>query len=158
MMTRQEKLSDFFRQYALVSLGPEPEKLADFYDTSFLAAGPRGGAAFKNDESFLAWLREVHTFNVRSGMTSMTVGTVAETPVSAEYSLVTVEWATTFSRRAIPRFGSVFRTSFASPGTAGRSLRTSRTTTRRTRCAVTGSYEGDRAFVTIARYHLRVVG
>ena len=98
MMTRQEKLSDFFRQYALVSLGPEPEKLADFYDTSFLAAGPKGGAAFKNDESFLAWLREVHTFNVRSGMTSMTVGTVAETPVSAEYSLVTVEWATTFQQ------------------------------------------------------------
>jgi hypothetical protein len=97
-MTRQERLSDFFRQYARVSLGPKPEKLADSYDTSFLAAGPKGGAAFKNDESFLAWLREVHTFNARSGMTSMTVGTVAETPISAEYSLVTVGWAATFQQ------------------------------------------------------------
>jgi hypothetical protein len=97
-VTRQEKLYDFFRQYALVSLGSEPEKLAAFYDTSFLAAGPKGGAAFKNDESFLAWLREVHTFNVRSGMTSMTVGTVAEMPISAEYCLVTVQWAATFQQ------------------------------------------------------------
>jgi len=97
-VTRQEKLYDFFRRYAVVSLGPEPEKLAGSYDTSFLAAGPKGGAAFRNDESFLAWLRELHTFNVRSGMTSMTVGTVAETPITAEYCLVTVEWAATFQQ------------------------------------------------------------
>ena len=97
-VTRQEKLYDFFRRYAVVSLGPEPEKLAGSYDASFLAAGPKGGAAFRNDESFLAWLREVHTFNVRSGMTSMKVGSVAETPISAEYSLVTVEWAATFQQ------------------------------------------------------------
>ena len=31
-------------------------------------------------------------------MTSMTVGTVAETAVSADYTLVTVEWAATFER------------------------------------------------------------
>lgn len=97
-MNREDKLRDFFRHYARVSLGPEPEKLVDFYDTSFLAAGPKGGAAFKNDEAFLAWLREVHAFNVKSGMTSMTVGTIAETPVSADYTLVNVEWAATFER------------------------------------------------------------
>ena len=81
-----------------MSLGPEPEKLADFYDTSFLAAGPKGGAAFKNDESFLAWLTELHAFNVKTGMTSMTVGEVGETPVGAGYALVTVTWAATFQR------------------------------------------------------------
>ena len=97
-MTRPEKLSDFFRRYALVSLGPDPEKLADFYDTSFLAAGPKGGAAFRNDEAFLAWLREMHRFNIQSGMTSMTVGAVTETAISAKYSLVTVEWSATFER------------------------------------------------------------
>jgi hypothetical protein len=95
-MNREEKLRDFFQQYALVSLGPEPEKLADMYDTSFLAAGPKGGAAFKNDEAFLSWLREVHAFNARSGMTSMVVGGVEETPVGGGYTLVTVEWAATF--------------------------------------------------------------
>jgi hypothetical protein len=95
---REEKLRDFFRRYALVSLGPEPEKLAEFYDSSFLAAGPKGGAAFKNDEAFLAWLREVHTFNVRSGMTSMTVNQVDETTISDDYTLAMVEWAATFQR------------------------------------------------------------
>lgn len=97
-MNRGESLREFFRQYALVSLGPQPEKLAAFYETSFLAAGPKGGAAFKNDEAFRSWLREVHAFNNRSGMTSMTAGEIEETPVSADYTLVTVEWAATFQR------------------------------------------------------------
>lgn len=95
---REGKLRDFFQRYAIVSQGSEPGRLAEFYDTSFLAAGPKGAAAFKNDEAFLAWLREVHTFNVRSGMTSMTVNTIGETPVSDEYTLVAVEWAATFQR------------------------------------------------------------
>lgn len=95
---REEQHRDFFRRYALVSLGPEPEKLAEFYDTSFLAAGPRGGAAFRNDEAFLAWLRQAHTFNMTNGMTSMTVGEVRQTPVSDDYTLVTVDWVATFQR------------------------------------------------------------
>ena len=66
-MKREAKLHDFFQRYALVSLGSEPEQLAGFYDSSFLAAGPKGAAAFRNDEAFLAWLREVHAFNVRRG-------------------------------------------------------------------------------------------
>jgi hypothetical protein len=97
-MNREEMLRDFFRRYADVSLGPEPEKLAEFYDASFLAAGPKGGAAFRNDETFLAWLQDVHAFNVRSGMTSMTVDGVSETPVGAGYTLVTADWAATFQR------------------------------------------------------------
>lgn len=97
-MSREEELRAYFERYARVALGPEPEKLAGFYDASFLAAGPKGGAAFNNDASFLAWLREVHAFNVRSGMTSMAVDGVGETPVSADYALVTVTWAATFRR------------------------------------------------------------
>jgi len=97
-MSREDVLRDFFRRYARVSLGPEPETLADFYDTSFLVAGPKGGAAFKNDESFLAWLRELRLFNVKSGMTSMAVDGIGETPVGGGYTLVTVTWAATFQR------------------------------------------------------------
>jgi hypothetical protein len=93
---RNENRRDYFQRYAALSLGSEPEKLAAFYDTSFLAAGPKGGAAFRNDESFVAWLRELHAFNVRTGMTSMTVGGTEETPIGAGYSLVTVTWAATF--------------------------------------------------------------
>jgi hypothetical protein len=66
--SREETLGEFFGRYVRVSLGAEPEKLADFYDTSFLVAGPKGGAAFKNDE------------------------------IGAGYTLVTVAWAATFVR------------------------------------------------------------
>jgi hypothetical protein len=95
---REDALREYFERYARVALGPEPEQLADFYDTSFLAAGPQGGAAFKNDESFLAWLREVHAFNARTGMTSMTVAEVSEVPIGGGYTLVAVTWAATFEK------------------------------------------------------------
>jgi len=58
MTNRQERLVEFFERYSRASLGPEPERLAELYDASFLAAGPRGSAAFRNDESFLEWLRQ----------------------------------------------------------------------------------------------------
>jgi hypothetical protein len=95
---RHGKLHGFFARYASVALGDEPTKLAEFYDQSFLAAGPKGGAAFKNDESFLAWLRDLRAFNVKTGMTSMDVREVRESPIGAGYSLVGVDWAATFRR------------------------------------------------------------
>jgi hypothetical protein len=96
--SREKQLRDYFQRYGGVTLGSEPEQLAQFYEPSFLAAGPKGGAAFKNDESFLAWARELHASNVKSGLTSMAVEEIAETPVSAGYTLVTVKWAATFRR------------------------------------------------------------
>lgn len=96
--SRQEHLQEFFRRYASFALDEDPTKLAEFYDASFLAAGPRGGAAFKNDEAFLAWLRELHAFNVKVGMTSMTVEEVCEVPVGAGYTLATVTWGAAFQR------------------------------------------------------------
>jgi hypothetical protein len=98
LIKREEQLRTFFGRYATVSLGPDPEKLAEFYDTSFLAAGPKGGAAFNNDTAFLSWLREVHDFNVHSGMTSLAAGGIEEIPVSADYTLATVAWAATFRK------------------------------------------------------------
>lgn len=98
MPGRPETLQEFFRRYASLSLGGDPAKLAGFYDASFLAAGPKGGAAFKNDEAFVAWLRELRAFNSRTGMTSMAIDDIHEIPVGAGYSLATVTWAATFLR------------------------------------------------------------
>lgn len=95
---RQEMLQEYFKRYGSLSIESEPETLAEFYDGSFLAAGPGGGAAFRNDESFLAWLRELRKFNVNAGMTSMSPAALTETPVGGGYSLVTVTWAATFAR------------------------------------------------------------
>src|SRR5690606_35522052 len=44
MTNRQERLVEFFERYSRASLGPEPERLAELYDASFLAAGHRGVA------------------------------------------------------------------------------------------------------------------
>ena len=101
MVNREEQLRTFFRRYATVSRGPDPEKLARFYDTSFLAAGPKGGAAFNNDSAFLSWLRRVHDFNVQSGMRSIEAGEIEEIVVSADYTLATVAWAATFEKTGV---------------------------------------------------------
>jgi hypothetical protein len=91
-------LREFFQRYATVSLGSEPEKLAEFYDQSFLVAGPKGGAAFRNDAAFLDWLRQVHDYNVKTGMASMAAEDVDPVRVSADYSLVAVRWAARFQK------------------------------------------------------------
>ena len=97
-MRSDQQFLDYFRRYAAVSFGPEPEKLAEYYDQSFLAAGPKGGAAFRNDEAFLDWLRQVHGFNVKTGLTSMAAEGIDQVQVSADYTLVTVRWAATFRK------------------------------------------------------------
>lgn len=97
-MKQDEPLREFFRRYATLSLGSDPEKLAELYDQSFLAAGPKGGAAFRNDEAFLDWLRQVHDFNVKSGMASIAAEEIDEIRISADYILVTVKWAARFQK------------------------------------------------------------
>lgn len=97
-MNPTEEFREYFQRYAAVSLGPDPEQLADFYDESFLTAGPRGGVTFKNDDAFLAWLRQVHDFNATTGMTALAVEDIEQIPVSADYALVTVKWSATFQK------------------------------------------------------------
>jgi hypothetical protein len=97
-MIGEDALRDYFERYARTSLGPDPEQLAGFYDASFVAAGPKGSAAFTNDASFRAWLREVHAFNQKSGMSALSVDGVRETPISADFLLATVTWAATFRK------------------------------------------------------------
>ena len=97
-MSGDGQLRDYFERYARTSLGPDPEALAAFYDASFVAAGPKGSAAFTNDASFRGWLREVHAFNEKSGMSALSVDDVRETPISADFVMATVTWAATFRK------------------------------------------------------------
>jgi len=41
-MSREENLGDFFRRYARISLVPEPEKLAEYFDVSLLSVCLKG--------------------------------------------------------------------------------------------------------------------
>jgi hypothetical protein len=79
-------------------MGAEPEKLAAFYDASFLAAGPQGGAAFQNDDAFRGWLKQVHEFNQKAGMTALEVVGIRETPLSNDYLIASVRWGARFHR------------------------------------------------------------
>jgi hypothetical protein len=97
-VSEHSAFTGFFQRYASISIGPAPEKLADFYDASFLAAGPQGVAAFQNDDAFLGWLRQVHQFNAQTGMTALEAIDVRDTPISNDYALATVRWGARFSK------------------------------------------------------------
>lgn len=91
-------LEAWFREYARISLGPEPEALAERYADSFLAAAPAGSAAFQNNAEFVQWLRQVHDFNEQSGMQSMDVVAVDEMPLGVHFTMATVEWEAQFQK------------------------------------------------------------
>jgi hypothetical protein len=95
-----DALKLFFDGYAKASMGPDPEAVADHYASDFVTSGPTGSAAFRNDEKFLAWLRQVHDFNQQSGMQSLEVVSVSQVPIEDHHALATVEWGTTFVKTA----------------------------------------------------------
>lgn len=97
-MDRVSTIENFFETYALVAMRPEPEPHANLYANEFIAAAPSGSAAFKNDEQFLEWLKQVYEFNEKTGMESIQVISVHENPITNQYSLVTVEWAAKYKK------------------------------------------------------------
>jgi hypothetical protein len=92
----QSHLHKFFTEYAAISLGSEPERLAELYGDGFLVAGPQASAVFKNDEQFLSWLRQVHEFNKAAGMVSLAVVSISELRLSAQFTIATIQWGATF--------------------------------------------------------------
>jgi hypothetical protein len=92
-------LRQLFTDYAAASTSGEPSRVAAFYSPNgFLVAGPEGSAVFANDGAFLDWLRGVREFNTRSGLQSMDVDAVDETPIGAHYTLATVRWSARFEK------------------------------------------------------------
>jgi hypothetical protein len=89
----------FFRNYGADALGAAPERIAAFYSESFIAAGPRGSAVFRNDEQFIDWLMQLHQFNESIGMTAMMVVSINDSKsLSGRHQLVTVEWGARFEK------------------------------------------------------------
>ena len=52
-------LDRFFNRYAELSLGPQPEALADLYAPTFIVGGPEGSHTFTNDAHFTEWLGQI---------------------------------------------------------------------------------------------------
>jgi hypothetical protein len=91
-------LDQFFRRYAELSLGPQPEALAELYAPTFIVGGPEGSRAFANDGQFLEWLRQVAAYNQEHGMRALTVVSVDETDLSPLHTLATVNWGARFEK------------------------------------------------------------
>jgi hypothetical protein len=98
-MTVAVSLERFFRDYAAASSSSEPERITGFYAESFIAAGPRGSATFKNDSRFIEWLSQLQDFNQRTGMIAMeAVSVYPSLSLSESHQLVSVEWGARFKK------------------------------------------------------------
>jgi hypothetical protein len=93
-----DMLKPFFEAYSEASMSSDAAVLANHYADAFLASGPTGSAAFKNDEQFLSWLRQVHEFNQHVGMRSLEVVSVDGTPIGDHHAFATVEWGARFEK------------------------------------------------------------
>ncbi|MGD8474095.1 MAG: hypothetical protein PVH95_07765 [Anaerolineae bacterium] len=91
-------LKSFFEAYSEASTSTDPTVLASHYADAFIASGPTGSAAFKNDEHFLAWLGQVYDFNRHVGMRSLEVVSIHETPISDHHAFATVQWGARFEK------------------------------------------------------------
>jgi hypothetical protein len=91
-------LHRFFNRYAELSMGPQPEALAQLYAPTFIVGGPEGSQAFANDSRFLQWLRQVAGFNHEHGMRTLTVVSIRDLDLSPLHALATVTWGARFEK------------------------------------------------------------
>jgi hypothetical protein len=90
--------TQYFGEYAAASLSGQPETVAAFYATAFIAAAPKGSQVFQNDPAFLDWLRGVQTGNQAAGMAGLEVVGIEESRISDDYTMITVEWGARFHK------------------------------------------------------------
>lgn len=98
MNNRKYKLRNFFEEYAKLNNRNNLLAIANYYAPSFIAAGPKGNAAFNNDESFIEWLQQVQAFNSKSGMEAMQIVGYSEAIISPNYMTVDIEWGASFRK------------------------------------------------------------
>jgi hypothetical protein len=91
-------LAAFFSNYAAVSLGADPARLAEMYAPTFIVAGPQGSQAFANDEAFVEWLGRVRAGNLESGMRSLSPAAIDTQELSPSHVLASVTWAAVFEK------------------------------------------------------------
>jgi hypothetical protein len=91
-------LATFFSNYATVSLGADPERLAKLYAPTFIVAGPGGSQAFANDDKFLEWLGQVRAGNLESGMRALSPAAVDVQSLSPSHVLANVTWSAVFEK------------------------------------------------------------
>jgi len=98
MKTPENSLAAFFDKYARANDQNDLTVIADFYAENFIAGGPKGSSAFKNDQTFIKWLQQVQEFNKETGMGQMHIVEYKEAPISEDYRMVSIKWGTRFHK------------------------------------------------------------
>lgn len=91
-------IQEYFNQYARLSTSEAYGDLTAFYAPSFIAAGPNGNQVYKNDERFVEWLGQVHQFNLRTGLSDMTVLNISSEAISKSYTMAKVTWSASYKK------------------------------------------------------------
>ena len=93
----KQSIKKLFSEYEKLFNDLNVEGQAKFFADSFLSAGPKGAIAMSKDE-FLKMAKKAAEFYKSVGQTSARIVTMEETPISDDYSMVTVHWASTFKK------------------------------------------------------------
>lgn len=91
-----DSVSDFFTAYARASLGNDAGIIAKCYAENFMVAGPAGSMCYKNDEKFIAWLKNMFQVNRKLGMQDMKLIKVTTRPVGEFYTQAQVRWGAAY--------------------------------------------------------------
>jgi hypothetical protein len=86
-----------FQDYARAFDTLEVEKQANYFADTFISAGPKGTIAQNRDE-FMKLSGKARDFYRSVGQTGAEILSMKETPISKEYSMVTVHWGVTFEK------------------------------------------------------------
>jgi len=98
MKTPENSLAAFFDSYARANDQNDLTVIADFYAENFIAGGPNGNSAFKNDQTFIKWLQQLQEFNRETGMEQMHIVDYKETPISEDYTMTSIKWGARFHK------------------------------------------------------------
>ncbi|HAR64474.1 MAG: hypothetical protein DKM50_13650 [Candidatus Margulisiibacteriota bacterium] len=93
----KEKIKKMFAQYEKAFSALEVEKQVPMFAEHFISAGPNGSIANSRDE-FMKLSRQAAEFYKSVGQTGAKILSMKETPISNEYTLITVHWGATFKK------------------------------------------------------------
>ena len=86
-----------FEEYAKAFDTLEVEKQVKWFADTFISAGPKGTIAQNRDE-FMKLSGQARDFYRSVGQTGAKILSMKETPISKEYTMVTVHWGVTFKK------------------------------------------------------------
>jgi hypothetical protein len=92
-------VTQFFEEYASLSLSANAEQLARRYAENFIFATKNHSAAFQNDEKFVEWLNGLFEFNKKTGLQKMEVKNIDSIKIGEYFTKATVTWGSTFLKK-----------------------------------------------------------